>query len=147
MNKMVLLIGLFLLPLAPAQGEDSLISAENAWARATPPGSRSAAVYLTLINNSVKDMAVTGISTEIAKKASIHETRSHDGMMHMEKMGSFSLKAGENRLLEPGGVHIMLMGLQEDLVEGSTFDVLVNFEKFFVEVPVKVVSMTQVSAP
>lgn len=147
MNRWLLQIGLFLPLLAFAQGEDALIRAENAWARATPPGSRSAAVYLRLVNDSVKDLSLTGVYTDIAGSASIHETRSNKGMMRMGKTGAFSLKGNETRIFKPGGLHIMLMGLQENLVEGTTFSVRVEFGEVTVQIPVKVMPLTQVSEP
>lgn len=50
------------------------------------------------------------------------------GMMTMQEVDSIAIPAGGTIALEPGGYHIMLLGLTEDLVVGDTIEVTLNFE-------------------
>lgn len=146
----LVLFGCLLIALGTAQGADSAgISIENPWARATPPGSKSAAIYLTIKNTSEIGVTVAGIATEVAHMAHIHQTRAQDGMMRMDSITTFSLKPGESRMFEPGGLHIMLMGLNQALVEGMTFNIEISFDQDIspITVPVRVGSIAQVSSP
>lgn len=149
---------------ASAESPGERVRIEDAWARATPPGSESAAIYLTIFNESEYDVEIRTISASVAAMAHIHKTSTRDGMMAMNSVDAFGLKAGDSRTFEPGGLHIMLTGLQQSLVEGMTFNLEISLNiktrgakmrdvkvrktgMIRVPVPVKVGSITQVSAP
>ncbi len=50
------------------------------------------------------------------------------GMMTMQEVSSIEVPAGETVALEPGGYHVMVLDLQEDLVTGDTIEVTLTFE-------------------
>jgi hypothetical protein len=50
-------------------------------------------------------------------------------IMRMRKEDSLPLPAGKSVSIEPGGLHIMLIGLKQPLVEGETFPMHLTFEK------------------
>lgn len=50
-------------------------------------------------------------------------------MMGMREVMRIELPAGETIRLEPGGLHIMLIGLDDDLVPGEEFDITLVFEQ------------------
>lgn len=49
-------------------------------------------------------------------------------MMGMREVGSIDVPAGSTVSLEPGGLHIMLIGLATDLQPGDTYDLTLVFE-------------------
>jgi periplasmic copper chaperone A len=49
-------------------------------------------------------------------------------MMGMRQIDALPLLAGETVSLEPGGYHLMLLELAEDLVPGQEFDLTLEFE-------------------
>ncbi len=50
-------------------------------------------------------------------------------MMGMREVPGIDLPAGEVVALEPGGLHVMLIGLVDDLRPGDTFDLTLSFEQ------------------
>lgn len=90
----------------------------NPWVRAMPPGQRMTAVYLRVQNPGVSDVAILGVSSALGR-ASLHETRLENGRSSMQAVDSLSLGAGEAVVMEPGGLHIMLMGLETTPAEGD----------------------------
>lgn len=50
------------------------------------------------------------------------------GMMSMRPVSSIELPAGKTVKLEPGGYHIMLIGLVNPLEEGKSIEVTLTFE-------------------
>ena len=46
----------------------------------------------------------------------------------MEPAGEILLRPGNDLVFEPGGLHIMLMGLQEPLVEGDSIQLDLLFD-------------------
>jgi copper(I)-binding protein len=70
------------------------------------------------------------LSTAIAGKVEIHEMGMTDGVMRMREIeGGLVIPAGETVALEPGGNHIMFMGLTNPLEKGAMVEVTLQFEK------------------
>ncbi|MDO5059661.1 MAG: copper chaperone PCu(A)C [Neisseria sp.] len=106
------------------------IQAQNAWARETVAGMSMGGVFLQLDNQSGKDDVLQSVETPAAKKAEIHEHIHEDGMMKMrEKTGGLPLAKGQTLELKPGGYHIMLMGLKQELKAGNSFPVTLKFKR------------------
>jgi copper(I)-binding protein len=103
------------------------VSVSDAWARATPAGASTGAAYLMLMGGGQAD-AVVGVSTPAAATAAVHQSASNKGVMTMRAVPSLPIPAGGMVMLEPGGYHVMLMGLTKPLVAGQTFPLTVRFE-------------------
>jgi copper(I)-binding protein len=117
---------------APA-GPD--VAVEYAWARpvAVPDsaagGGWNSAIYLQLVNRGRTADRLMAASSEAAAAVEIHESRVEDGVMRMRPVDGVALAAGERVALEPGGLHIMLMGVTRSLVVGDTLAVTLSFEQ------------------
>jgi periplasmic copper chaperone A len=103
------------------------VQVTEAWARATPGGAQTAAVYATL--QSAAGDELTGISTPVAKEAQLHEMSMEGGVMKMRQVEQLDLPPGQSVTLKPGGYHVMLVGLSHPLVEGQTFPLTLTFAK------------------
>jgi copper(I)-binding protein len=104
---------------APAAGS---VEFSDAWVRSAPAGGMTAA-YFEVTNGLSADDALTGVSSPAATTAGLHETTTDaSGMMGMQGTDSVPLPAGGTVTFAPGGLHVMLMGLKQDLVAGSRVD-------------------------
>lgn len=66
-----------------------------------------------------------------------------DGDSSMVPAGEIEVGPGESIALEPGGLHVMLMGLQSPLDEGGAFELMLTFsDGGEVTVPVTVLGIT-----
>ncbi len=119
-NNLILACFLVLLVAAPAESSDE--PAASLWARATPPGSTSAAIYGEFSSNSAEPISLEKIDLAGARHVMIHRTVEENGMMRM-KHASLKLADGEPVSLQPGGLHIMVMGLSEPLKQGCSVTV------------------------
>ena len=88
----------------------SAVTATDAWVRGTVPSQDTTGAFMTL--TSTEDAKLVGVSTPIAKIAEVHQTMNHGGMMHMEATPSLALPKGKPVALQPGGYHVMLMGVK-----------------------------------
>lgn len=93
------------------------------WSRATVPTASTGVVYGRLQNTGKGPLVIVGAESPVAKRAQIHRSTSRDGMMGMEHVPRIELAPGEELRLEPGGMHIMLMGLKNGLEQGKTFEI------------------------
>jgi hypothetical protein len=99
------------------------------WSRPLPAVSVNGAAYMTLMNTGTVADKLISISTPAAKKAEIHTHVMDGGMMKMRPVGSLEIPPGDTSVLQPGGLHIMLMGLTAPLVEGKAFPLTLDFER------------------
>lgn len=121
----------------------AVVNAMAATAFATAQDSTTGAIFLTLQNAGAEDDRLIGATTSKSSVVEIHENVFDDetGVMQMRKIDGLDIPAAGEVELTPKGYHIMLMGLTEPLVEGTSFDVTLDFEKApDVVVPVSVVS-------
>ncbi|HEY5208879.1 MAG TPA: copper chaperone PCu(A)C [Pseudolabrys sp.] len=103
------------------------IAVQSVWARATPPGAKTGAVYLMLMNRGGTVDQLVGVTTPVAAMAGIHtEIMDHD-VMKMRPLKSVDIAPGGGATLKPGGMHIMLMGLKHPLRRGDHFPLTLQF--------------------
>lgn len=112
---------------AVSAAQTGQLEVSNAWARATPGKSATGAAYVT-IQSPTADKLVA-VSSPVAKKAELH-TMSMSGMvMKMRPVTSIDIPAAQAVTLQPGGLHIMLVGLAKPLQTGQSFPLTLTFDK------------------
>jgi hypothetical protein len=111
--------------IAVTPGELQVVDARS---RATPPTAANGAAYLTVLNGTEETVRLVNVETDVAGVVELHETVNDNGVMRMiHQPEGFAVEPGESLLLEPGGKHIMLMGLQEPLAAGDTYELTLVF--------------------
>jgi hypothetical protein len=103
------------------------IDVENAWLR-LPPGENTA-LYFDVSNGGGTDTALVSASSDIAGMYELHETEMVEGKMEMKPVEGqqVPVPAGATVSFEPGGLHVMVMGLTTDLKEGDEVDFTLTF--------------------
>lgn len=134
---------------APAHAQtpaENTIVVEHPWARATPGGAKTGAVYLTLMNAASTGDRLLSATTPVADKVQFHSASEENGVSRMREMRSIDIAPGASVTFSPGGMHIMVVGLKHPLKEGQSFPLTLNFEKAGkedVSVPIAKVGATQ----
>lgn len=101
---------------------------ENPWTRATPAGAPAAGGYLKIVNHGNTAEVLTGGIADIADHVEIHEMSMADGVMTMQALAEgIEIGPDETVVLEPGGYHVMLIGLSGAIAEGDVVAVTLNF--------------------
>lgn len=125
---------------APALAGSQEVEVEGAWSRASIGIKRPGAAYMTLRNTGDEAVTLTGLETPLAMMAEVHETKTDDnGVSSMAPAGEVRIEAGESVALETGGLHAMLMQLQQPMKEGDSFPLTLLFADggtLTVEVPI-----------
>ena len=111
---------------SPAVGGGLTVA--NAWSRSTPPAAKVGVVYFTLRNDTGKSDRLLKLSTPVATKVEVHRTEAQDGIARMREVAVLHIDAGQAIEFQPGGMHVMLMGLKKPLVAGATYDLDLLFE-------------------
>lgn len=98
----------------------------NGWVRPGPKGGNSAA-YLRITNGTATDDTLLGLSSNVSERTSLHETIEKDGLTEMNAVNETAIKSGSSMDLEPGGKHVMLMHLSQDLDERDSVKITFEF--------------------
>ena len=158
----VIIILLLALVSGCGGGSESSIQIEDAWVRAVVAtemdgqsqdqtdmgadetmghmsGSISAA-YMVIYNTSSQADRLLEASSKIAHSTELHISEVKDGVMSMHPVDSVDVPAEGSAELKPGGLHIMLIGIEKDLVAGEKVPLTLEFEtagKILVEAEVR----------
>lgn len=98
------------------------------WARSTSAGQKAGGGFMVLRGGAQADR-LTGGSTPVAERVELH-TMSMDGnVMRMRQVEGIEVPAGQTVALAPGGLHVMFMGLKDELKPGSRVPLTLKFEK------------------
>ena len=132
--------GLALATLVAQAGDAKIgaITIEHAHARPTAAGQPIGGGYMTLVNGGGADRLVS-VSAPVSKSAEMHMMKMKGDVMEMRQVEAIELPAGKTVALEPGGYHLMFVGLKAPLKAGESFPMTLKFAKAGeVTVPVKV---------
>jgi len=123
-------LALITLVVAPSAQETAAIVVDAPWTRATAPGAPTGAGYLTLRNTGDSPDRLVDARSPAADRVEIHEMAMEEGVMRMRRLADgLPLPADGEVRLEPGGHHLMFMGLAEPLEEGGSVPVTLVFER------------------
>lgn len=81
----------------------------NLWMREAPPNARMLAAYVTVENTTDQDLKLVGAYAPDFGMTEIHKTIEVDGMLKMREQKELPLSKQSKIVMEPGGLHIMLM--------------------------------------
>lgn len=105
--------------------EDVVIT--NSYVRVAQAQGTSAA-YMTVTNRGTVAHTITSASGDAAQAIELHNHVEEGGMMRMRKIEGIEIPAGATVQLQPGGLHIMLIGLKQNLQDGASVHLDLSFE-------------------
>jgi copper(I)-binding protein len=137
-----------------SSGGGGSITVTEPWARASSMMAAAGAAYMTIENAGSAADALVGAASPAAKTVEVHETvamesetpAASDGMgmespmpsasgdmgggvMGMRPIARLEIPAGGKVELKPGGYHIMLIDLNQELKAGDKIEITLTFEK------------------
>lgn len=110
---------------APANGKVTVDDATIDW----PANPSVAAVRMIVRNGTAKADALVGVSSPAAGSAMIHRTETDaEGRSTMSMQDRIDIPARSSVTFAPGGLHVMLTGITEDLQVGDDVEVTLEFQ-------------------
>ena len=104
---------------------------EAPFARASASAAvKASAAYFTLTNTGTRPDRLIAVTGDMARRVELHNIVQTDGVMTMVRIeDGVPLAPGTSVVFEPGGMHVMMMGLHAPLIEGDMLTVTLVFEK------------------
>ena len=101
---------------------------KNAWVRAAPSGSKIMAAYMIIDNQTSETITSSKIIANGFEKTEIHTSYVVDEISKMKKLNNLSIKGSESLVMEPGGLHLMLINPDEVPKRNSNVEILMFFK-------------------
>lgn len=117
---------LFALILSACGNQTAEHAATEGFIRLPSPGANMTAAYLSI--SSPDADRVVAVSVEGAERTEMHIAYEEDGISRMRQVDGYDIVAGGTLTLQPGGQHLMVIGLDEGFVEGAERAVTLTFE-------------------
>jgi periplasmic copper chaperone A len=114
---------LFLASSAAAQ-----VSIGAAWVREPNPARDLTAAFMSLTNHGDQEVSLVRAFTSAAKVVELHEMKMSDGMMKMRQVERIAIAPKTTVKLEPGGLHLMMIGLSTSLADGDAVEMTLEFD-------------------
>ncbi|EAK0812175.1 copper chaperone PCu(A)C [Campylobacter lari] len=104
------------------------ITINDPYVRQTPPNSKTTAFFLELKNNSNKDIKLIKAQSSLSDIAEIHDHIMKDGKKMMVQIPQITIKANSSTELKPGGMHIMILNLKENITPQTKANLTLYFD-------------------
>jgi copper(I)-binding protein len=102
------------------------VTVTDPWVRGTVAGQMATGAFMQL--KSAKDARLVEARSPVAGVVEIHEMALVDNIMRMRAVPALDLPAGRAVELKPGGYHVMLMDLKQQVKEGDVVPVSLVIE-------------------
>ena len=99
----------------PAQAQ---VSVKDPWVRATVSQQKATGAFMQI--TSTQDARLVEAKSSVAGVVEVHEMTMEKDVMKMRAVPGLDLPAGKAVELKPGGYHVMLMDLKQQMKEGDT---------------------------
>ena len=105
------------------------VEIKDAWARATAPGAKVGAGYMTLRNASKEADRLVAASSPRAQRVEMHVHVKAGEIMKMREVKGFDIPPGGSFELKPGGAHLMFVSIGAPFKEGEKIPVTLRFRR------------------
>ena len=112
----------------PAAGPAHCVSVEDGWVRLPPAPRPMLAGFGRIANRCGDTQVVVAVRSPRFGEVSLHETRLVDGVSRMRELEELPVAPGGEAVLQPGGLHLMLMRPGAALVAGERVPLLLVLE-------------------
>ena len=102
------------------------VTVKDPWVRATVPAQKATGAFMQI--TSAQDARLVEAKSPVAGVVEVHEMVMEKDVMKMRAIKGLDLPAGKTVELKPGGYHVMLMDLKEQMKEGATVAVTLVVE-------------------
>lgn len=104
------------------------VSANEPYVRMVPTGIANTGAFMVLKNANDKDHKLVKAESPVAKAVELHTHANEGGVMKMRPVKDIEVKAKGEAVLKPGSLHVMLIGLKQELKEGDNVPITLTFE-------------------
>jgi len=126
-NISLLLASLMVSAAALAASADN-VTVQEPYVRLAPPNAPATGAFMVIKNNGDKDVKVVKADNPVSKVTELHTHLNDGGVMRMRPVAAIDVKAKGEAVLQPGGLHVMMINLLTPLKEGDSVPITLTFD-------------------
>lgn len=104
------------------------ITVDNPYVRLLPPSAPTTGAFMVIRNAGERDVKLVKAENPASRVSELHTHLNEGGVMKMRQVPAIELKAKGEAVLQPGGLHIMLIDLKAPLKEGDVVPITLGFD-------------------
>lgn len=103
------------------------VTVNTPYVRLAPPHAPATAAFMVIKNTGNSEVKLIKANNPASRITELHTHLNDGGVMKMRPVPAIDIKAGGEALLQPGGLHIMLIDLKAPLKEGDSVPITLTF--------------------
>jgi hypothetical protein len=128
MKQLSLLAASLLFSLGALAATADQVSVDNPYIRLAPPSAPTTGAFMVIRNGGDKDIKVLKADNPASRFTELHTHLNEGGVMKMRQVPAIDIKARGEAVLQPGGLHVMLIDLKAPLKEGDVVPITLSFD-------------------
>lgn len=128
MKKFSLLLASLMVSAGALAAAADMVTVDEPYVRLAPPNAPATGAFMVIKNNGDKDVKVLKADNPASKVTELHTHLNEGGVMKMRPVAAIDIKAKSEAVLQPGGLHVMLINMNAPLKEGDSVPITLTFD-------------------
>lgn len=128
MKKLSLFAAGLLFSAGVFAGAADNVAVQDPYVRLAPSNAPATGAFMVIKNNGDKDVKVVKAANPVSKVTELHTHLNEGGVMKMRPVPAIDIKAKGEAVLQPGGLHIMMIDLKAPMKEGDVVPITLTFD-------------------
>jgi periplasmic copper chaperone A len=128
MKRLSFVLAALSLSTAAFAGAADNIVIHEPYVRLAPPNAQATGAFMVIRNAGEKDVKLLKAENPASKVTELHTHLNDKGVMRMRQVQSIDVPAKGEAVLQPGGLHVMLIDMKAPLKEGDVVPMTLTFD-------------------
>ena len=128
MKKISLLLASLTFSAGALAASADNVTVHEPYVRLAPPNAPATGAFMVIKNNGDRDVKVLKADNPASKVTELHTHLNEGGVMKMRPVAAIDIKAKGEAVLQPGGLHVMLINMNAPLKEGDSVPITLTFD-------------------
>lgn len=128
MKQISLIFAGLTLSTAVFAGAADQIVVQDPYVRLAPPNAPATGAFMVIRNTGANDVKVLKAANPASKVTELHTHTNENGVMKMRPVPAIDVPAKGQAVLQPGGLHVMLIDMKAPLKEGDIVPITLGFD-------------------
>lgn len=104
------------------------VTVQDPYVRLAPPNAPATGAFMVIKNTGDKDVKVLKADNPASRVTELHTHLNENGVMKMRPVPGIEVKAKGQAVLQPGGLHVMMIDLKAPMKEGDIVPITLSFD-------------------
>lgn len=128
MKRLSIVFATLSLSTAAFAGAADHVVIHEPYVRLAPPNAQATGAFMVIRNTGEKDIKLLKAENPASKVSELHTHLNDKGVMRMRQVQSIDVPAKGEAVLQPGGLHVMLIDMKAPLKEGDVVPMTLTFD-------------------